>query len=550
MAIDAYVSNPEAHSAYAADDHADAEAVHYAFLKGDKGDKGDTGPAGPQGARGEKGEKGDPGAAGETGPAGPTGPPGPKGDTGETGPQGERGPAGETGPRGPQGERGETGETGPVGPQGPAGPAGPAGTTDYNDLQNKPDIPAEAEDVHALPDSTKYARSRSVGGPAELTVAIPYGEVDNTSTSTAFTATVAGITELKDGTVVMLRNGVVTSASGFTININGLGAKPVYSNMATGNGVTPTNPSRETTIFNINYTLLLVYSTDVVDGGAWINYRGYNSDNNTIGYQLRTNAYNLPVSGACYRYRLLFTSADGKKFVPANTSSSTNATASRTTNTTPIDPFGPIVYYSSSAALASGGKPSAAALWRQYTIVFGYSFNNTGAALTMTYPAPVYLRCTPQADGSAVMDYFVQALPNTEDGKIYILLGYAYDATHIELIVDHPVYYYKDGAIRLWTGKAASGGGMLCTITVAYNANYDNVYTTDKTAQEIYDALEAGINPVFRFHDTRGGSNDYTYVSINNLSGLYLRMGAYQTQPLVAASMNDYFTLIVSGGGN
>ena len=37
---------------------------------------------------------------------------------------------------------------------------------------------------------------------------IPYGAVDSTSTSTAFTATVDGITSLVDGTCVMLRNGV------------------------------------------------------------------------------------------------------------------------------------------------------------------------------------------------------------------------------------------------------------------------------------------------------------------------------------------------------
>ena len=52
--------------------------------------------------------------------------------------------------------------------------------------------------------------------------AIPYGIVDSTSTATAFTATVPGVTELTDGTCVLLKNGVVTSAADFTININGL----------------------------------------------------------------------------------------------------------------------------------------------------------------------------------------------------------------------------------------------------------------------------------------------------------------------------------------
>ena len=113
---------------------------------------------------------------------------------------------------------------------------------------------------------------------------IPYGQVDSTSTSTAYTATVPGITELRDGTCMLLKNAKVTSASGFTININGLGAKPAYSNMATGNPTTPTDPTRETTIFNINYTMLFVYSEDIVSGGGWICYRGYDANTNTIGY--------------------------------------------------------------------------------------------------------------------------------------------------------------------------------------------------------------------------------------------------------------------------
>lgn len=279
-----------------------------------------------------------------------------------------------------------------------------------------------------------------------------YGQVDSTSTSTKFTVQIPGITSYYDGLTVILKNGVVTSASGFTIDVNGLGAKGSYNNMKTGNPVTPTAPTQDTTIFNINYTMLFVYSSSIVAGGAWICYRGYDADTNTIGFNLRTNVYTLPASEKFYRYRLLFTSADGTKFVPANTSSSTNATASRTTNTTPINPFGPIVYYGSTSAVSANAMPGATVLWQQYVFLLGYSFNNTGAALQLTVNAPVYLRCTPQADGSAVMDYFVQALPTTEDGKIYIHLGYAISTANIELLMTHPVYYYKNGGIRLWTG--------------------------------------------------------------------------------------------------
>jgi len=291
----------------------------------------------------------------------------------------------------------------------------------------------------------QYAGSATSGGTAYKAASIPFGEVDNTSTATVFTATVPGITELKSGVCCMLQNGVVTSASGFTVNVNNLGAKPCYTNLAAA--------TRDTTIFNSAYTMLFVYNEDLDDGaGGWIIYRGYDANTNTIGYQVRTNSSALPASDKFYRYRLLFTSADGTKYVPANTSTSTNATASRTTNTRPIDPFGEIKYYSTTTAVDAGSKPSATAIWQQYTLTLGYSFNTTGAALTMTADKPVYLRCAPQADGSAVMEYFTQALPSTADGKIYIYLGIAYSATAIELSYHHPVYYYNNSGIRLWTG--------------------------------------------------------------------------------------------------
>lgn len=155
-----------------------------------------------------------------------------------------------------------------------------------------------------------------------------------------------------------------------------------------------------------------------------------------------------------YRYRLLFTNADNTKWVPANESSSTNATAKRDTCQTPINPFGPIVYYGTTAAVAAGSSPAAASLWQQYAIALGYSFNRTGAALVLQYPKPIYLKCTPQTNGSAIIDAdtpYVQALPSTADGEIYIYLGIAYSATNIELRTEHPIYYHDGTRIRLYT---------------------------------------------------------------------------------------------------
>lgn len=287
-------------------------------------------------------------------------------------------------------------------------------------------------------------------GAAKLTAAIPCGKLDSTSTATVMTATVPGITELKDGVCVFLQNGVITSASGFTLDINGLGAKPVYSSMAAA--------TRVTTAWNSAYTMLFVYNEDRVEGGCWDMYYGIDNNTNTIGYQVRTNSYSLPMTSVVYRYRLLFTSADGAHFVPANNSTSTNATASRTVCQDPIDPHGPLVYYGTTASVAAGSRPAVANLWQQYLVTLGYSFNRTGAALTLTSWKPVYVKAAPQANGSAIIDSttpYVQALPTTADGFIYIFLGVAISATQIELNLAHPVYYHDGTALRIWTGPVS-----------------------------------------------------------------------------------------------
>lgn len=114
-----------------------------------------------------------------------------------------------------------------------------------------------------------YAGSSTAGGVANKAAAIPTGSLDSTSTAKVLTATVSGITELSDGVAVMLKNGVISSASGCTLNINGLGAKPIYQSLAAA--------SRVTTAWNVNYTMLFVYNSTRVSGGCWDMYYGVNT---------------------------------------------------------------------------------------------------------------------------------------------------------------------------------------------------------------------------------------------------------------------------------
>jgi hypothetical protein len=110
----------------------------------------------------------------------------------------------------------------------------------------------------------------STTGNAYRAVSIPMGQLDGTSTATVMTATVDGITELRDGVCVWLKNGVATSAAGVTLNINSLGAKPIYGSNAAATATS--------TAYNVNYTMLFVYNSTRVEGGCWDMVYGYDTN--------------------------------------------------------------------------------------------------------------------------------------------------------------------------------------------------------------------------------------------------------------------------------
>ena len=292
-----------------------------------------------------------------------------------------------------------------------------------------------------VPANALHADSADFAGKA---VKLYFGQLASDSTSTVMKAAISGITALEDGVVILLKNGVVTSASGVTLDINGLGAKKIHYSMAADTAVT--------TVFNVNYTALLYYDSARESGsGAWVFYYGYYTSTNSIGYQLRTNTMRLPVSSTCYRYRLLFTRDNGYELMPANNSTSTNATSARTPCNEIFDPFGPIYYYGYTTALSAGGKPGSSYYWQQYIVTLGYSFT----AIVLTESKPVYVVATPTTNGMAILDSqtpVTQTLPTSNDGKIYIFMGIATSTTAFELMDKHPIYYHDGSMLQHYKG--------------------------------------------------------------------------------------------------
>ena len=331
------------------------------------------------------------------------------------------------------------------------------------------------------------------------------------------------------GIVIGVKFDLTNTATEPKLNVNGLGAVGIYYNAAVATSTSAVYGGTKN-----RYTFYMWNGTN----WCWLS-QGLDANDNTIGYQIRTSGQRLPVATACYRYRLLFTSADGTKLVPANSSTSTNATASRTPATAKIDPFGQILYYSYTTALSANGQPSASYQHQQYSgISIGYSFNNTGAAATMTYPAPIYIKCAPQTDGSAIIDSttpYVQALPSTADGKIYIFLGIAISATTFELLLHHPVYYYKDGAIRLWTNASTPDvSSKADKVSGATNGNFagldtnGNLADSGKKASDFQESAEGQSQSPTIINPKEGDIYVQRSTSWSSISPSYTDSGSWQ----------------------
>ena len=186
--------------------------------------------------------------------------------------------------------------------------------------------------------------------------------------------------------------------------------------------------------------------------------------------------------------------------MPTNTSSSNSANANKSTymNTRDFWLGGKILYNSTDGAISANATMSATTLWQQYAFNLGYSFNNTSKALTLTSNAALYMVAEDRGNGKArlVSPYYTQTLPNSDDGKLYIYLGHMYSATNLELSLNHPIYQYKDGGVRLWSSNGHTHTKSQITdfptlATVATSGSYNDLTNkpTIPTVPEIVDNL-------------------------------------------------------------
>ena len=316
--------------------------------------------------------------------------------------------------------------------------------------------------------------------------------------------------------------------------------------------------SRGDTSLKRSFTIELIYAKNCTitlndtavlwanwSGTGSTNYSGlsnYNFANNGLQEtgdnddvcQLRSY-YERPLvdTGKLYGYNLC-TLTNNDKLTGFVTSYSTGTTKTKNTATFKIN--APMYYYTSNAEKASGSYTGDNSLAYQIaTVDFRYSSN---CGTTLTANKPVYLVGIPNGTTYTLADtWWTQTLPSSADGKIYIYLGIAYDTYRIAWQVNHPIYWYKDGAIKLYIPSAgdlayinkgsgsskflredgtwqtvSSGGGTITDVKVdnhsVVSSGVANLYTT---------SYNDSSNPLVTQEDI----NDIDYIKVNKEEGDY-----------------------------
>ena len=231
--------------------------------------------------------------------------------------------------------------------------------------------------------------------------------------------------------------------------------------------------SRLTTHYGAGNLVHLTYRSNVNIGGTsytgWWSNANYDSNDGYCNRFIYSNSYKSGTVGL-FPYALVMERSDGT-LDSIVTSSSTGTSKACNANGFKLPR---VLYYNSTTAASTA--LATYALYEAYTNLIDarYSFNITTSSLTARLP--VYLVGAMGTNGLFFLDttqWWSQALPSSNDGKVYIHVGEAYDGYRIILNYDKPIYKYINGMVQQWvpsTGYAASAG----TAASATNATNDD----------------------------------------------------------------------------
>ena len=341
------------------------------------------------------------------------------------------------------------------------------------------------------------------------------GTAGDTNRCASWSGHCGGITELYDGLNIQLKLPVAGHASGCTISINGGEKHRCILNALTS----------YTTQYPVGSIVRFVYdssqsgnvytgsSTPLSVEGVW-KVSDYNT--NTT-YTVMPSTYLLngkyKAYTNIYRYQILL-SKDEEYLLPINeTSNSTVSTKVLTTEE--FDIFGPIYYYNSTATTNANAVIPTGRTYISTSISLAYSFNTT---TTLTPNKNVYMVVVPQTNNKAKLHSspISQELPTTDDGLVYVLLGVAYSTSQIALEFRHPLYHFKNGKIRKYTGaNDAAYMDVESALTPSSSAS-TNLVTAKAVLEVIKDNEEVVASSLNDLNERKLDVSAYTPTDLSN----------------------------------
>jgi hypothetical protein len=266
-----------------------------------------------------------------------------------------------------------------------------------------------------------------------------YIEGNTTGTAGTWTGSHADISSYYPGLMVAYKIGIAGAAT-TQLDINSLGAVTVRRTTA-----------NLTTHLPVGTIVLLTY-----DGTYWV-WADYSDGQESYTVRWNTSVKNNS-SDINHGYKLTLETPDGT-FAPVSVGSSITAN-SNTISSQTFKLGGQVLYYNSGTDVAVDGTYST--VYEGITSAEMEYWNNRGTGAWATAGLPVYLVATPSDDGDTFTlvgsgttgTLTTQTLPTTEDGLIYIQIGFMNTTSdNWRLSTVHPIFEFKNGVLRNYMPK-------------------------------------------------------------------------------------------------
>lgn len=186
------------------------------------------------------------------------------------------------------------------------------------------------------------------------------------------------------------------------------------------------------------------YSGQTEFNGSQQGFTRTGSDANNYDRLLMPSVRFTAGTSGVFPYTLCMEDSTGKWQAIVTSSGSGTGKARNTTGFK----LGDIFYQAYNETITNGNLIRAGYLYRSMSFDFRYSSN---CAKTLTQYAPIYLVGTVNSsDGLFYLDstWWTQTLPTTDDGKVYIHIGYTYSNYQVWMDAVNKMYVYKNGKVR------------------------------------------------------------------------------------------------------